>query len=69
MYNWGARKKIWIFTFLGAMALLLLYPFKTTVVPEWRVRIVDEAGNLMRTTRSARCGSTTRLNLRAMKRI
>lgn len=53
MYNWGARKKLWIFVTLGAMALLLLllYPFKTTVVPEWRVRIVDEAGNPLRTTR------------------
>ncbi len=51
MYNWGARKKICIFAALGAMALLWLYPFKTTVVPEWRVRIVDEAGNPLRTTR------------------
>jgi len=33
------------------MALLLLYPFKTTVVPEWSVRIVDEAGNPLRTNR------------------
>jgi hypothetical protein len=51
MYKWGARKKIWIFAFLGAVALLLLYPFKTTVVPDWKVRIVDEAGNPMRSFR------------------
>jgi hypothetical protein len=29
----------------------LLYPFKTTVVPDWKVRIVDEAGNPMRSFR------------------
>ena len=51
MSNWGARKKIWIFATLGAMALLLLYPFKTTVVPDWKIRIVDEAGNPMRSFR------------------
>lgn len=32
------------------MALLLLYPFETTVVPEWRLRIVDEEGNAIRMT-------------------
>jgi len=51
MHNWGARKKIWIYATAGAMGLLLLFPFKTTVVPEWRVRIVDEVGNPLRTTR------------------
>lgn len=69
MYNWGARKKIWIFATLGAMALLLLYPFKTTVVPDWKVRIVDEAGNPMSHLGSARCGSTPRLKLTAITRI
>ena len=47
----GARKKSWIFATLGAMALLSLYPFKSTLVPDWKVRIVDEAGNPLRTTR------------------
>ena len=51
IYKWSPRKKSWIFAFLGAVALLLLYPFKTTVVPDWKVRIVDEAGNPMRSFR------------------
>lgn len=45
MYHWSAKKKIWILATLGSMTLLLLYPFQTTVVPDWKVRIVDEAGN------------------------
>lgn len=51
MYIWGPRKKSWILATVGAMALLLPYPFKTTVVPDWKVRIVDEAGNPMRSFR------------------
>jgi hypothetical protein len=51
MHKWNPRKKIWIFATLGAMALLLLYPIKTTVVPDWKIRIVDEAGNPMRSFR------------------
>ena len=51
MRKFGPRKKIWIFAILAAIALVLLYPFKTTVVPEWRLRIVDEAGNPLRATR------------------
>lgn len=30
------------------LAAIFLYPFETTAVPEWRVRIVDEAGNPIR---------------------
>jgi hypothetical protein len=26
------------------LAFLLLYPFETAVVPEWKIRVVDEAG-------------------------
>ncbi len=29
---------------LGCLALVLIIPFPTEVVPEWRIRIVDEAG-------------------------
>lgn len=29
---------------VASLALILLYPFKTTVVPEWRIRIVDDSG-------------------------
>jgi hypothetical protein len=25
--------------------ILLLFPYKTTVVPEWRIRVIDETGN------------------------
>jgi hypothetical protein len=50
MNNRGSRQKIWILALLGAIAVLLLYPFETTVVPEWKARIVDESGNPMRMT-------------------
>lgn len=29
------------------LALLLLYPFETTVVPEWKIRVVNETGKPM----------------------
>ena len=42
----SARKKRVGLAILGVLlAALLLYPFETTVVPEWRARVVDEAGN------------------------
>jgi hypothetical protein len=31
----------------ASVLAVLLYPFETTVVPEWKVRVVDESGNLM----------------------
>ena len=45
------RKRLWITVVLLVLVITLLYPFKTTVVPEWRMRIVDEAGNPMRAIR------------------
>jgi hypothetical protein len=30
------------------LALVLLYPFESTVVPEWTVRVVDQRGNPVR---------------------
>jgi hypothetical protein len=33
---------------LAVMGTLLLYPFESTVVPQWRVRVLDEAGNSVR---------------------
>lgn len=43
-----ARKKRFGLAVLGGLlAVLLLYPFETTVVPEWKVRVVDESGNSM----------------------
>jgi hypothetical protein len=29
---------------LAGVALILLLPYKTTVVPEWRIRVIDETG-------------------------
>jgi hypothetical protein len=36
---------------LAVMVTLLLYPFESTVVPQWRVRVLDEAGNSVRGVR------------------
>lgn len=36
---------------LLGLIVLLIYPFETTVVPEWKIRIVDEAGDPLRVTR------------------
>jgi hypothetical protein len=33
---------------LLAVVLLLLYPFKTTIVPEWSLKVVDEEGAAVR---------------------
>jgi hypothetical protein len=33
-----------VVAFLGLLAVALLYPFETTVVPEWKIHIVDESG-------------------------
>jgi hypothetical protein len=38
------RKSVLVGTILAVMLVLLLYPFESTVVPEWRARVVDEAG-------------------------
>ena len=37
------RALFWIIIF-AFLAGLLLYPFETTVVPEWKIRVVDESG-------------------------
>lgn len=36
-------KSLWILILIVVLAALL-YPYETTVVPLWRVRVVDEAG-------------------------
>jgi hypothetical protein len=43
----SARKKWFGLAIPGVVLAILLYPFQTTVVPEWRVRVVDESGNSM----------------------
>lgn len=46
------RKPRWLLhALLILVAVLLLYPFETTVVPEWKVRIVDEAGTPVKAIR------------------
>jgi hypothetical protein len=36
---------------LAVMVALLLYPLESTVVPQWRVRVLDQAGNSVRGVR------------------
>jgi hypothetical protein len=36
---------------LAVMVALLLYPFESTVVPQWRLRCLDQAGNSVRGVR------------------
>jgi len=36
---------------LAMIVTLLLYPLESTVVPQWRVRVLDEAGNSVRGVR------------------
>jgi hypothetical protein len=39
-------KRRWLLLFILVLPLLALaYPFETTVVPEWKIRVVDEIGN------------------------
>ena len=37
------RKKLWL-PILAVLLTALLYPFETTIVPQWRVQVVDKAG-------------------------
>ena len=38
------RRKLVLILLLVVLGVIGLYPWKTTVVPEWRVRIVDQSG-------------------------
>ena len=39
-------KRRWLFlVILVLVALTVVYPFETTVVPEWKIRVVDETGS------------------------
>ena len=38
------RKKLWLLVILGSLVAAFLYPFETTIVPQWRARVVDKAG-------------------------
>jgi len=39
------NKRLGLAILIVLLAVGLLYPLETTVVPEWRARVVDEAGN------------------------
>jgi len=38
------RRKLLLILFFAVLGAIALYPWKTIVVPEWRVRIVDQSG-------------------------
>jgi hypothetical protein len=38
------KKLIAIALLVICVGILLFYPFETTVVPEWKIRVIDEAG-------------------------
>ena len=40
-----AVTKLILCLFIVGISGLLVYPYETTVVPDWRVRVVDENGN------------------------
>jgi hypothetical protein len=44
------RAQLWLKIPLLLGLLISLYPFETTVVPEWRVRVADEVGNPLKKT-------------------
>ena len=44
------RKKLLLILASTGLGLIALYPWKTTVVPEWKVRIVDQSGAPLRNT-------------------
>ncbi len=41
------RKKLWL-PILAVLLTGLLFPFETTIVPPWRVQVVDKAGTPLR---------------------
>src|SRR5947207_2640878 len=43
-----SSRKIVLLVFVGALVVMALFPFETTIVPEWRVRIVDESDQPLR---------------------
>jgi hypothetical protein len=49
----GFRSKKWLVTraFIACLVVSLFYPFDITVVPEWRLRVVDQTGRPLRGNR------------------
>lgn len=44
------RRGIVLILLVAVLAVIVLYPWETTVVPAWRVRIVDQGGAPLRNT-------------------
>ena len=42
------RKRLWLVVILGTLVTASLYPFETTIVPQWSVQVVDKAGTPLR---------------------
>ena len=45
MIRLSVRRKVAGATLLCLLLIVLLYPLETTVVPEWKIQVVDESGN------------------------
>ena|SRR6266550_3106917 len=43
-------RRILLIPLMAALIVVALYPWETTVAPEWRVRIVDQSGAPLRNT-------------------
>jgi hypothetical protein len=47
------KQRKWLVTgaFIACLVVLLFYPFDITVVPEWKLRVVDQTGQRLRGNR------------------
>jgi hypothetical protein len=43
-----SRRRLWPWIILSILFAGMLFPFETTVVPQWKARVVDEKGNLIK---------------------
>jgi hypothetical protein len=43
--NMTSKRTVSRITLFVLLAAFLFYPFETTVVPEWKIQVVDESGN------------------------
>jgi hypothetical protein len=44
----NSLKKWWLLAITTVLIVVLLVPYECTVVPAWRIRVVDESGELVR---------------------
>ncbi len=45
------RRRVSLLVVLAGVALILFFPFTTTVIPEWKIRVVDESGQPLENVR------------------